>query len=146
MTLIQKTKGDSMKITTTAALLLLALAVPATGFAAAKTAPAKADTKTEGKTDAAKTVTLKGEVVDAACYLMKGAKGAEHKECAVSCLKGGGTASFLAADGKLFMLIADHGQEKLLDDAKAKAGDQITISGTEVEKGGLHAIALTEVK
>lgn len=123
--------------------VVAALSLPALAHAAdaAKSKPsAKADAS------AGKTVTMKGEIVDSTCYFTKGAKGADHKDCAQSCLKSGATPSFLADDGKLYLLLAEHGKEQVLDDAKAKAGDTITITGTEMDKAGMKAIVLAEVK
>ena len=121
-----------------------ALAAKAEKPAAAKETPAAA-TKEAPAPAADKKVTLKGEVVDTVCYLTKGANGADHKQCAKGCLEKG-AASFLADNGKLYLLIAEHGQEKLLDDAKSRAGDTITITGTEMSKGGLQALAVAEIK
>src|SRR5262245_18480025 len=58
----------------------------------------------------AKTETVKGQVVDQACYLMdKTNTGVDHKmpkgdtkDCAIGCAKAGRPMSILTADGKLY--------------------------------------------
>jgi hypothetical protein len=49
--------------------------------------------------------TLTGELVDMACYLNEGAKGADHQECASMCAKDGIPVGLLTGDGKLYALI-----------------------------------------
>jgi len=94
---------------------------------------------------APKSVTLKGEVVDTVCYLTKGAHGAAHKACAQACIKGGTPASLLA-DGKLYLLVAGHGNAAAMDQVKAHAGDTVTVTGQEASKDGLSAIIVASVK
>ena len=97
--------------------------------------------------EAAKSVELTGEVLDSACYFSHGAKGKKHSKCAVDCLtKKGLPAAFLSADGKLFLLTADHGQEAVLKNAHKAAGKQITITGKIVKKADLQAFMIESIK
>lgn len=134
-------------ISAAAAAATLTLALPAIAADAPATAPAGNTMKTEpAKTDAAAPVTLKGEVVDATCFFTKDAAGAGHKACAAKCLANGATPAFKAEDGTVYLLIAEHGKEKLLDTCKKKGGDTVTITGTVSEKGGMKALVVSDVK
>ena len=97
---------------------------------------------------AAKEKTLTGEIVDTTCYLAKGAKGAEHKACAETCIKGGAPVGLLATDGKLYLLIAggeaDVGK-KAMEAAKGLAAETVTAKGTIVKRSGMNAFAVTDV-
>ena len=95
--------------------------------------------------DAPKETSYKGEIVDTICYLTKGAHGAAHKDCAAACLKNGNPAALLS-DGKLYILLAAHGNEAAMDQVKAHAAEVVTVTGTEVDMDGLKAIFVTAVK
>ena|SRR5438309_2212354 len=123
----------------------LLLAVPALAADKATTAPA--GTKTEPAKAADAAVTLKGEILDAACFFgPNGGSGAGHKACAAKCLSAGGTAAFQAEDGTVYLLLAEHGKEKMLETCKKKGGETVTITGTVSEKGGMKALLVTDVK
>ncbi|MDD5435791.1 MAG: hypothetical protein PH343_10215, partial [Nitrospira sp.] len=63
-----------------------------------------------GVTFAQEVKTIKGEVVDISCYVAEGAKGADHKSCAVACLDAGEPAGILEdGTGKLYVVVTmDH--------------------------------------
>jgi len=82
----------------------------------------------------------KGEVVDLACYLAKGAKGEDHKKCAQM----GQPIGLHTTDGKLFVLVgAQEGSG--LDDAKKAVGSQVEIKGKMLSRDGLRGIAVASV-
>ncbi len=113
----------------------LALALlPAAGILAA--APPAADTD----------ITVKGEVVDLACYIGHGAKGAMHKECAVKCAAMGQPVGLLSTDGKLFILVADHVDASPYEKARKLAGEQVEIKGEGAEKDGVNALVVHAAK
>ena len=124
------------------------------GVALAAAAPTAA---TGAKTDAAAPAaspaaappaetTLKGEVLDSTCFFTQGASGESHKACALGCLKKGAVPSFQAEDGSVYLLIAEHGKEKALEDAKKLAGEKVELTGTVAEKGGMKAFIITSAK
>ncbi|HVZ56282.1 MAG TPA: hypothetical protein VG870_06450 [Chitinophagaceae bacterium] len=90
--------------------------------------------------------TLTGEVLDMACYMGHGAHGPGHKECAATCIKGGSPMGLLTSDGKVYLLVENHDKTDAYTEAKKYAGEQITVSGTIAEKGGLPGIIVNEVK
>lgn len=89
-------------------------------------------------------VVLHGEVVDGVCFV-NGLRGPDHKMCAVTCFKRGEAAVFVTDDGTGYVLVSDHGNERLLDEAKATAGDRITIAGHVRERGGVKGFSLAAV-
>lgn len=90
--------------------------------------------------------TISGEVLDMSCYMAKGAHGADHKDCASSCIKGGSPMGILTSDGKVYLLVENHDKKDAYAEAKKHAGEQVTVSGTVSEKGGLQGIVVNEVK
>jgi len=124
-----------MKISTApiAALALAAsLCLPATTLAAG--------------TGDAPTTALKGEVIDTACYLDRGAKGEKHKACAMNCLASGIPPSLLTADGKIYLLLPPHGPRDAYDKVKGMAAETVTVKGQVHSEGGLQAMIVTEVE
>jgi len=96
------------------------------------------------KTD--KDITVKGEIVDLACYLDHGATGMKHQQCALTCLKGGQPMGLLAADGKVYLLLANHEDGKPFDEAKNYAALQVEVTGPLAEKAGILALTVEKVK
>ena len=100
----------------------------------------------KGKKKSEKETTVKGEVVDVACYIAHGAKGEKHKDCAEECAKAGGALGILTADGKLYvsLLPDDHqsGPNAILMDHIA---DQVQATGFVRSKGGVNAIMIKSV-
>jgi hypothetical protein len=91
----------------------------------------------------AKTETIKGQIVDAACYKMdKANTGVDHKmpkgdakECAIQCAKNGNQMAILTSDGKLYELsggLAANKNEKLV----AHVGHTVEVTGDVMDHGG----------
>ena len=116
--------GSSIVLT----LVAGALMVPALGFAAEKA------------------VTVKGEIVDLACYLDHGAKGEKHKACALTCLKNGEPMGLLTSDGTVYLLLAPHEDAKAFEEAKALAAEQVEVTGAPAEKAGIKGLLVESVK
>jgi len=87
-------------------------------------------------------VTVKGEIVDLACYLAKGKKGPEHKSCAQMCAKGGVPMGLLTDNEELYLLIDDHANPKGYEAAKKLAGTNAEISGKKFVKNGMNSIVV----
>jgi hypothetical protein len=88
----------------------------------------------------------KGEIVDVACYVPKGAKGAGHAGCAKKCAEAGQPIALLTAEGDMLLLAADHGDGKPFAAAKALAGSAAEVSGTVSARGDMQVITVTGVK
>jgi hypothetical protein len=96
--------------------------------------------------DAGKSVTVKGYVLDSACAFTKGLKKPISAQCAQACAKAGSPLVILADNGTVYWPIADttpaSGQnEKLLP----FAGQKVTASGKAYERGGSMAIVIEKI-
>lgn len=91
-------------------------------------------------------VTVKGEIVDLACYLSKGSKGKRHKTCAELCAKKGLPLGVLTDAGDVYLLIEDHDDPGPYDAVKGLAGDQAEVSGKKFTKGGVQSILVSAAK
>ncbi|MEJ2422370.1 MAG: hypothetical protein P8018_11860 [Acidobacteriota bacterium] len=120
---------------------LAAMSMGLTFFAAGKMGGMNMKMAEKGKT-----VSVKGEVLDMACYLTKGAHGKRHQQCALTCLRNGEPMGLLGSDGTVYLLLADHKDAKPFNEAKTYAADQVQIMGTMVESHGIKAITVESVK
>ncbi len=87
-----------------------------------------------------------GEVVDLACYVSNGAKGADHAGCAKSCVKNGQPMGLLTDDGTLVLLAADHENGQPLEALKDLAGEKAEVAGTLAEKDCMKVVTVTGSK
>ena len=98
------------------------------------------------KEGTSKAVTIKGEVVDIACYLAQGARGPEHVACATACAKAGGALGILAPDGKLYVSVLPddhkHNPNYLLMD---HIGQTVDAKGFVRSKGGVNGMMIFSV-
>ena len=97
---------------------------------------------TFGQSPATAEVTLKGEVVDMHCYVTRHGgegRGAGHAGCANACINRGVTPGFVASDGKLYLLF-DEKPFSVKEKIAGLAGQQVTLTGTVVERDGVRAI------
>ena len=84
---------------------------------------------------------LKGEVVDLHCYLTHGVRGSEHAGCANACIGRGVTPGFVAADGRVFLLLAER-PFSVKDMLAGLAGEPVSVRGTIVERDGVRGFQL----
>lgn len=94
--------------------------------------------------DETKTVT--GEILDMKCYMASGAHGASHRDCAITCIDEGAPMGILTDDGKVYLLIPGSKTADAYEAAKKFAGENVTLTGTLSDKGGVQALIVTEVK
>ena len=95
-----------------------------------------------GKTDSFK---VTGEILDLACYLSSGAKGASHASCAKTCIKGGLPVGIKSdSDSKLYLIIGDH--QSLNDKLASVAAETVTIEGKLVMRDGLSMITNASIQ
>jgi hypothetical protein len=94
--------------------------------------------------EAGSEVTVKGEVLDMACYLDHGAHGAKHAQCAATCIESGLPVGIKGEDGKTYLLIGEH---KPLNSELAKyAAKTITVKGKLVSRDGINMIENAEIE
>lgn len=90
-------------------------------------------------------VTLKGEVVDQACYLKdKTNMGADHKDCGTSCVKKGQAAALVTAEGDVYTIAGSYAENKnaKLVDFVAKT---VEAKGEVTEKDGKKVLTVTSL-
>jgi hypothetical protein len=97
--------------------------------------------------DAGKSVSVKGYVLDSACAFTKNLKKPISAECAVACAKAGSPLVILADDGTIYWPISDttpsSGQnERLLP----VAGKKVTASGKVFQRGGSSALVIEKLE
>ena len=104
-----------------------------------------------GTSSWAKTMTVKGQVVDEGCSLREmGQKGGDQKaaemdQCAIDCAKRGEPVALLTADGKVYRIsggLAANNNAKLI----AHMGHTVEITGDVTEKDGKVLIAADALK
>jgi hypothetical protein len=94
-------------------------------------------------------VTLTGEVLDAACYVAHGRKGAGpgHRRCAEECVqKKNFPIGLLTEKEEMLLLVPDHADEKPYEQLKGYAAQQVTVTGKRINRAGLPAVIVTSVQ
>jgi hypothetical protein len=96
--------------------------------------------------DAGKSISVNGYVLDSACAFTKGLQKPISAQCARACAKAGSPLVILADNGTIYWPIADTtpsaGQnEKLLP----FAGQRVTASGKAYARGGSTAIVIEKI-
>ncbi len=107
---------------------------------------ATAAAKPDAKHAAEQPVTVQGEIVDLGCYLGHEAKGKDHQSCAQKCLANGMPMGLLTSDGKLYLLTVSHESADPFNQAKQWAAEQVVVTGPVLERAGLKAIEVDQVK
>ena len=93
--------------------------------------------------EAADAQTITGEVVDLACYLGHGARGAQHQPCAQKCIASGLPVGIKSGDTLYLAVGREHGTANAA--LAPLAAKQVTVEGTVTEQDGVHLIAITKV-
>ena len=97
--------------------------------------------------DSAKSVTVKGYVLDSACAFTKGIKKPVSAECAVACAKAGSPLVILSPSGTIYWPIADTTPSSSQNDKLLPfAGKEVTVSGKVFERGGSKAIVISKIE
>ena len=90
--------------------------------------------------------TIKGEVIDASCYVIEGARGQEHKDCAIACINAGEPAGILDEQtGKIYIVVTDDhsGPAAKILPYVAKT---VEAKGKVYERGGVSAIVIEDIQ
>jgi hypothetical protein len=136
-----------------AGALLVSLAVVAVSLAQEKAAP---PTAAKAAAPAAKAVSAApksgpgsviGEVIDPACWVINGAKGEAHKECAIACAKAGQTLAILERKtNKVYILASERPGEDPNKGLIDYVGQAVLAKGKIYSRGGLSAIQVASVE
>lgn len=149
-----------------AGALLISLAIVATAVAqekaatetaksaapaakAAAPAAAKSATAAKAATAAPKSGpgSIIGEVIDPACWVINGAKGEAHKECAIACAKAGQTLAILERKtNKVYILASERPGEDPNKSLIDYVGQAVLVKGKVYTRGGLSAIQVASVE
>ena len=96
--------------------------------------------------DAGKSVSVNGYVLDSACAFTKGLKKPISAQCAEACARAGSPLVILADNGTIYWPIADTtpsaGQNEKLT---PYAGQRVTASGKTYVRGGSTAIVIEKI-
>ena len=91
--------------------------------------------------------TIRGEVIDLACYATAGAKGADHQKCAVACLELGEPAAILEdGTGKIYTVISANHSVNPSKNIAPYAAKMVEVTGKVSEKNGITVIDVTTIK
>lgn len=97
--------------------------------------------------DSAKSVSVKGYVLDSACAFTKGLHKPISAECATACAKAGSPLVILTADGTIYWPIADTTPSSSQNDKLLPfAGKTVTASGKLFMRGGSKAIVISKIE
>ena len=88
--------------------------------------------------------TVKGEVLDLACYVDHGATGEKHgSACGKKCISSGLPVGLKADDGKVYLVIGDH--KPLNAELAPYAGKVVSLKGNPISKDGVNLLANAEL-
>lgn len=120
-------------------LAALAVAMLVGGFALQGTAISASDTKEK----APKKTTIKGEVVDLACYMGEGKAGKSHAQCAIKCASMGIPFGIKDSKGNIYLVLFGNKKAKAeYTKIGNKGGQKVSVTGMLLKKGGLQAILI----
>ncbi len=92
----------------------------------------------------AREITVKGEVLDMACYIDHGATGEKHADCAKKCITSGLPVGIKGEDGKTYLLIGEH--VPMNKDLAEYAAKTITVKGKLSSRDGMNMIENAEIE
>jgi len=87
--------------------------------------------------------TIKGEILDLACYADHGAQGEKHVACAQKCITSGLPVGIKAGDGKVYLVVGEH--KPLNKELAPEAGKTVTLKGKLVSKDGVNLLENAEI-
>ncbi len=91
--------------------------------------------------------TIKGEVVDTACFLFMGKRGETHKQCAEACLKAGQDMGIYdEANDTVYFLAGEKPGVNPNIPVQNYVAKNVEVKGMTVQKAKAHGIVIKEVK
>jgi len=88
-----------------------------------------------------------GTLEDSFCYTTMGAHGPSHKQCARVCARKGIPVSLIqSGTGTSYILLPPKNDEPIPDSIVTRMEDQVTVTGNELVKGGVHYLTVESVK
>lgn len=97
--------------------------------------------------DAGKSATVNGYVLDSACAFTKGLKKPISADCATACAKAGSPLVILADNGTIYWPIADTTPSSGQNDRLLPfAGQKVTATGKTYARGGSTALVIEKIE
>lgn len=91
--------------------------------------------------------TIKGEVVDTACFLFMGKRGEAHAQCAEACLKAGQDMGIYdEASDTVYFLAGEKPGVNPNGPVQNYVAKNVEVKGMVVQKAKAHGIVIKEVK
>ena len=88
-----------------------------------------------------------GTLEDSFCYVTMGAHGANHQKCAQACAKKGIPVSLVEkGTGTLYVLLPPKNDQPIPDSITTRMENEVTVTGDEYDKGGVHYLTVNAVK
>lgn len=97
----------------------------------------------DGHAHGSQTQTIKGEVVDLACYLDHGGAGPGHAACAQKCINSGLPVGIKSGDTIYLAVGSEHGPANAA--LAPLASKQVTVEGEVKERDGVRLITVKKV-
>jgi hypothetical protein len=116
---------------------------PGTPSAAAKSDPTATPAVETAKSGGEQTI--RGELVDLACYLDHGAKGESHKACGTTCALKGLPIGILDKDDKITIVVGAH-ERAMNTELAGKMGTTVALTGKLVSRNGVQMIEVSKVE
>ncbi len=91
-------------------------------------------------------VTVKGEVLDMACYMHQESRGAKHASCAASCINNGAPMGVIDDKGNVYLMVEDHQNAQPYADMKNHAAETVNVTGTYYNRGGTQGLVVEKVE
>lgn len=91
--------------------------------------------------------TIVGEVVDPACWIINGAHGETHKECAIACAKAGQTLAILEKKtNRLYILASEKPGEDPNKGVIDFVAQNVTVQGKVYTRNGAWGIQVVSIQ
>jgi hypothetical protein len=88
-----------------------------------------------------------GTLEDSFCYVTMGAHGSSHQKCAQVCARKGIPVSLVEkGTGAMYILLPPKNAELIPDSVISRMEDEVTVTGNEYDKGGVHYLTVNAVK
>lgn len=93
-------------------------------------------------------ITVKGELVDTACYASMGAKGDSHAKCAIKCAKKGVPVGLVeeGKSGKMYIILPTKDDTAMPSSVVDNMGKVVTVTGHSYSSGGNSFLTAESVK
>jgi hypothetical protein len=90
---------------------------------------------------------ITGTLEDSFCFVTLGAHGPSHQKCAQLCARKGIPVSLVEkGSGAMYILLPPKNDEPIPDSITNRMEDEVTVTGDEYDKGGVHYLTVRTVK